>query len=359
MNYQILPIGGVWGGGMFSVPHAIADKYLKLASEYQLKALLYLLANGGVASSAEIAKKLGITRADAENIMDFWVAEGVLAQGTGDLSASAAEQAAMARPAASAVSEPVKNQAAESSAAEKNRKKKAAFEVSAPNLTPAEVQKIASEDSEIASLLNEAQVAFGHTLSFSETEMTVNLVSFYGMPPEVVLMLIAYCKNAKESGRRISPSYFYAIAKNWLEQGINTVAEAEKRLCEAENAGGFWQKLKQAGEFERKSPTEKQLEMIMTWRKDHSDELILHAASEMREAIDKPSLNYINTMLSRWKNAGISTVQQAKADSENYKKQKEGRASKQDAGKISRKPTYDLEKIKKNALNNTEIKAKY
>ena len=56
----------------------------------------------------------------------------------------------------------------------------------------------------------------------------------------------------------------------------------------------------------------------------------------MREAIDKPSLNYINTMLSRWKNAGISTVQQAKADSENYKKQKEGRASKQDAGKISR-----------------------
>ena len=96
MNYQILPMGGVWGGGMFSVPHAIADKYLKLASEYQLKALLYLLANGGVASSAEIAKKLGITRADAENIMDFWVAEGVLAQGTGDLSASAAEQAAMA-----------------------------------------------------------------------------------------------------------------------------------------------------------------------------------------------------------------------------------------------------------------------
>lgn len=61
-------------------------------------------------------------------------------------------------------------------------------------------------------------MAFGHTLSHCEMEMTVNLVSFYGMLPEVVLMLIAYCKGAKEAGRRIGSAYLYAIAKIGLSR---------------------------------------------------------------------------------------------------------------------------------------------
>lgn len=368
MNYQILPVGSVWSGGMFFVPQAIADKYLKLASEYQLKALLFLLGKGGAASSAEIAKKLGITGADAENIMDFWVAEGILVQNSGKVSGEAIREAVQTEPAQNSVSPLVENPAPAGNQALKNEQTaekaqkqaaKSEFKISPPVLTPAEIDKIGSESPEIANLLNEAQVAFGHTLSHCEMEMTVNLVSFYGMLPEVVLMLIAYCKGAKEAGRRIGSAYLYAIAKNWLEQGITTVADAEARLCEAENAGTFWHRIREAGGFVSKSPTEKQLDMIMEWRKNHSDELILHAASEMREAIDKPNLKYMNTMLLRWKKAGITTVAQAQADSENYQKQKENRAAKAKSGEISRKPTYDLDKIKKNALNNTEIKAKY
>lgn len=365
MNYQILPVGSVWSGGMFFVPQAIADKYLKLASEYQLKALLFLLGKGGAASSAEIAKKLGITGADAENIMDFWVAEGILVQNSGKVSGEAIREAVQTEPAQNSVSPLVENPAPAGNQALKNEQiaektqkqaAKSEFKISPPVLTPAEIDKIGSESPEIANLLNEAQVAFGHTLSHCEMEMTVNLVSFYGMLPEVVLMLIAYCKGAKEAGRRIGSAYLYAIAKNWLEQGITTVADAEARLCEAENAGTFWHRIREAGGFVSKSPTEKQLDMIMEWRKNHSDELILHAASEMREAIDKPNLKYMNTMLLRWKKAGITTVAQAQADSENYQKQKENRAAKAKSGEISRKPTYDLDKIKKNAKSNTDIK---
>lgn len=49
-------------------------------------------------------------------------------------------------------------------------------------------------------------------------------------------------------------------------------------------------------------------------------------------------------------------MEQAQADSENYQKQKESRAAKAKSGEISRKPTYDLDKIKKNAKSNTDIK---
>lgn len=82
MDYRINPAGGIWQGGMFFVPVQLADKYLKLASEYQIKALLYILSKNGVATSAELSKKLGIPAADAENMMDFWLEEGVLLSGS-------------------------------------------------------------------------------------------------------------------------------------------------------------------------------------------------------------------------------------------------------------------------------------
>ncbi len=40
MDYSIVPIGGIWVNGAFNVPLAVVDKYIRLASEYQLKALL-------------------------------------------------------------------------------------------------------------------------------------------------------------------------------------------------------------------------------------------------------------------------------------------------------------------------------
>ncbi|MDE5913962.1 MAG: hypothetical protein K2G57_00660, partial [Campylobacter jejuni] len=68
MDYSIVPIGGIWVNGAFNVPLAVVDKYIRLASEYQLKALLIILSTNGKSSSAEIAKKLGITSSDAEEI---------------------------------------------------------------------------------------------------------------------------------------------------------------------------------------------------------------------------------------------------------------------------------------------------
>lgn len=79
MDYSIVPIGGIWVNGAFNVPLAVVDKYIRLASEYQLKALLIILSTNGKSSSAEIAKKLGITSSDAEEIMEFWLEEGAVA----------------------------------------------------------------------------------------------------------------------------------------------------------------------------------------------------------------------------------------------------------------------------------------
>ena len=55
MDYSIAPFGEIWSGGVFNVPYALADKYIKLASEYQLKALLIILSYYGKYWSAQFS----------------------------------------------------------------------------------------------------------------------------------------------------------------------------------------------------------------------------------------------------------------------------------------------------------------
>ena len=335
MNYQIVPIGGVWQGGMFSVPQAIADKYLKLSSEYQIKALLMVLAGGGVASSADIAKRLGITDADAQGIMEFWIAEGVLT----------AEGASFANYA---------NQPAAQPAAEKPEPKSAKLSVKPPTLTPGETKAAALENPEIEELFNEAQVAFGRTLSHNDEELLVNLVNFYGMKPEIILMILTFAKSEKEKGSLISPNYIYKIVENWIDEGIVTVALAEEKLRAVEGSNRLWREISERCTL-KKTLTPKQAARVAEWQADFSNPVILMAADAMMENADKPCFNYLDTTLINWKKQGIKTEGDVERDKEQFRQQKKERENKAAQGKISRKPTYDLDKIKKDILNNTEI----
>lgn len=357
MDYHIDPAGRIWKEGMFFVPAALAEKYIKLASEYQIKALLYILSRNGVATSAEISKKLGITEGDAENMMDFWIEEGVLncGENSGNYVPSAGISSASSyhEPTVQAYPQETEQEKPQTDAAPKKAKR--AANVQAPVLSPSEIVAISADKPAVARLLNEAQTVYGRTITHSEQEMIVNLTEFYGMPPEVVMMLLAYCENLRTQGRAISAGYFYKTAQNWIEDGIDTPALAESRICELEKADAFWLSLKDAAGFTRKAPTDKQSQMIVSWRADFSEEMILYAAQIMSESIDKPDFRYMGKILENWKRAGIKTPDDAKRENENFERQK-AQKEKGRRGEISRAPTYDLEKIKKDALNNTDIK---
>ena len=332
MEYQILPIGDLWKSGMFSVPQAVAEKHLKLASEYQLKALLIILSSAGISTDEEISKRLGITVSDVRSIMEFWQAEGVVCpSGEEALKPEKLQKPAEAEPKQETKKPlPVK-------------KEKQEIKISAPNLSPKDIACLAGENPEIAELLNEAQEAYGRTISPSEQEMIVNLVTFYGLSYGAVLMLLGYCRREREAGRAISAGYFYKIAEKWLDEGITTVEEAEEKIRALEQGGRLWQTIKERAQISKKTPTVSQMEMI---------EL---AIDEMKENIDNPNLRYVDKILKNWKKAGIKTPAQYKKSLEEYKKKKE-EAENAKSGKISRAPTYDLKDKRKKDLSNTDIK---
>ncbi|MDD6728640.1 MAG: DnaD domain protein [Eubacteriales bacterium] len=331
MDYRILPFGNVWDGGIFNVPSLLVDKYLKMASEYQLKALLFILRNNGQSDSAELAKALGQTTGDIDNILEFWVEEGILS-----VNGTAVEPQIQ-------VTEPEP---------EKEKKPKAKDTMSPPTLSPKDIIAILRDDEKLRFLLTEAQTVLGRGISRAEQEMLINMVNYYGLKPEIVLMILEFYRAEKLKGRSIGISYVNSMAKNWAEEGIDNLADAEEKLKEIERSDRLWNEVTALTGIRHRRPTVKQREMITQWFDDFDISMVSLACDIMKENIPEPKLSYVNSVLKKWKKEGITSPSQVKAQQEEFEKQKNSR---KDGDKLKSKPTYDLEKIKQDAMNNTDL----
>lgn len=345
MEYNLATSGALWAGGIFNIPKSIVDNYIKLASEYQLKALLIILSSNGRASAENIAEILGMTAKDAENIMQFWVNEGVVTTNstqTAAFTANISDAPQSATPAPAAESTP----------------KKEKLTISAPVLSPKEIVAAIEENDEIAELMNEAQTALGRSISHAEQEMLVNLVNFYGMKSEIILMILGYCRAENERGRKITTAYIIKIAENWIEEGIDTIAAAEEKLCAIEQSDRLWNEILSLLGMRRRNPSRKQRDMVLEWGRDFTFDMIALAIEKTKDKMPEKPLPYIDKILKNWKKKELKTPDDVSKAEEEFQKSKNTvtKPKNTKTGEISRKPSYDLEQIKKDAMNNTDIK---
>lgn len=339
MKFRIAPFGDIWKDGIFNVPYTLTDKYIKMASEYQLKALLLILRNGGVATSCQIAKTLGTTVSDIEDLMEFWIEEGVLSAD------SKTDNISDVQPTPSKTPKPDKKPDLQIASAKKET-------LPLPRLTPKDVVAMCKDNESLQLLLNEAQAVLGRTISFSEQEHLLNMTTYYGLPVEVVLMLLHHYKNEKEKGKSIGFAYVTKMAKGWSEEGILTVTDADEKLMQIANSDSVWKEIVELTGIRHRSPTGKQRDMVCTWAKSFDMEMISIACDIMKENTEKPTLNYVDKVLQRWIKEDIKTPADVVRQQQEYKTKNQ---TKKDS-KLQSKPSYDLEQIKKDALQNTEIK---
>ena len=322
MDYNVMPFAAVWKNGIFNLPTDIVDKYLKMASEYQLKALLYIIRHEGRADSASVAKALGQTVGDIESIMEFWLSEGVVVADGCEIAPSPAP-----------VTEPAEEKA------EKTEEEKAA-ELS-----------FAAADQSISFLLSDAQRVLGRTISHAEQEMLVNMVQYYGLKVEVILMILEFYRSEKQRGKAIGISYVNAMAKNWADEGINSITDAEAKLQDIARSDRLWNEIVAITGIRHRRPTAKQREMVDDWFNNFDVAMITLAADIMKENTAEPSLAYVNKILKQWKKKNITSPAQVKAEQEAFEKSKANKKS----DKLKSKPSYDLEKVMSDAMNNTDI----
>lgn len=311
---------GPWNS-VFAVPTALVDRYLKMAGKEQLQVLLWMLRHGGEAVSPQaLSQTLGVDLDTILDALDYWVQEGLLTGKDGQLSPAPTAEPVVAAPAPT----PAVTGREPAQLPPKKR------------LIRPDTQHLAarmSESTEIRFLMQEAETTFGKTISPAMAATLLTICDDYGLPVEVVVMLIHYAKDVGKTGT----AYIDSVARDWAASGVFTLEAAENKLQELDERRQAWAKVQSAAGLPRRSPTKKEEDAAYRWVYEwkFTVEMLSAAYERCADNTGKFNVNYINKVLEGWYKNGVRNLQEL--ESLEAKKKEDREASK----------SYDIEELEK------------
>lgn len=317
MGYRVS--AGAWSG-MFALPSEVVDKYVKLSSAGAVKVLLVIFRNGGRVEEEEISRKLNMKADDVEDALEYWVECGIL-QKDGD-------EAKISK---------VKYEEEPCEKAEVKEKRTATQlkPLTSPikKPTPREIDKIGKQE-DVQMLLREAEATLGKTFTSSDTSTLIWLYSWAGIPADVLLMIIAYCKYVGKTGM----NYIQSTAISWVNDGIDTMEKAEEYIEKRYGQDEFERRIRRVFGLWGRAFTENEKKRLEEWREyEFSDEMYKEAYDRTVEATGKVSFAYINSILMNWNQKGIRDLGAAQEESKQTKKEKENAEQSYDIDEIERR----------------------
>ena len=373
---------GCWGS-IFAVPTDVVDKYLKIAGSAQLKVLLFILRHSGEQFDLEtISQYLNMDPFDVKDCIEFWSSFGIIAVNNNvitpaegvpilsqkniqnrpnDTTSESVNQTEKKNvgifspaqnhtpadnvridampPILDAKNDPIKPKQSEPLPVKKAEQEKSSDTVMARPLRPdpVYVAKRIREEKEIESLLNEAQYILGRPVSPNENAGMIMMHDNDGLPCEVILMLLTYGTSNQKGMRQIE-----AMGAAWAKEGILTLEQADEKIRELEQSKEAYRKIQSILGLEYRKPSAKEEENYTRWLNEwkFSDEMIKEAYDICVNAKGKYIPNYVNTILMRWNQNGIRTVEQVRAErSKAYQKNASGSNNSNDNG---RKSSFDI-----------------
>ena len=183
--------------------------------------------------------------------------------------------------------------------------------------TPAEIAEIMTENKSLADLCVVAQEILGKTLSPKDMETLYWFYDELGLSPEVISMLLEYCVS---KGKR-SMNYIEKVAITWHENGITTIGAAETYTSDERDKSSYYSSLRKLFGIENRNLSKTEEMFLKTWRSDYgmSEDMVALAYEYCVLQTTKLSFPYMNSIIKRWYEHGISTVKEAEADHESFK----------------------------------------
>lgn len=333
---------GIWGS-VFAVPNVVVDKGLKLASDVQLKVLLYILRNSDTQLTDElVAEKLSIHIDDVRDALEYWSQKGLpFVQGGG---VPASESADILSDHAQEGVDNTQISSPDSKVTDDSARKKLKSLSRTIKPEPAYVAKRLKADKNLVLLLDEAQRILGKVLSNVDTATLIMLHDTDGLPVEVILMLMEYASSINRANLR----FIERTGIEWGEEGIVTVALAEEKLKRyTENSDAFRRVSAVFGLKIGGTPTKKQLEFADTWVNvwGFSDDMLRLAYEMCVDRKGEMKMPYINGILKRFYEKGLKNpteVSEAESSDNSPKKNK----------KLADKETasYDLDQYENKSM---------
>lgn len=280
---------GKWGN-IFPVPSSVVDEDIKLASENQLKVLLYVLRNSEKQLENEnIAIALGINSEDVGDALSFWKERGLMKE-------------------SNTAKDVVKNK--DNSFKEETKPARKPRPLSrAQKPDSIFVANRLRENKELAALLEEVESLFGKPISNGDTATLVMLHETDGLPCDVLMMLVYYCHSIGKDNMR----YIEKVAVNWAADEIFTIEQAEERIKNMEMYGEAWGKVASIfGISNTGSPTKAQQENANRWINEwkFSEEMLREAYERCVNKKNTFNITYTNGILKNWHKYNITSLKE-------------------------------------------------
>ena len=330
---------------IFAVPTEIVDNHIRLANEHQLKVLLWILRNSTDNPDIdEMSTALKIEKSDAYDYLQYWVLTGILSGNDNTVSEKKAEVK-------SAPKEKIS-----SKAETKSDKTVAEDQAMPPPSKPssAEILTRLEESPEIGHLFNEAQLKLGKTIGYDGQCTLLLIHDHYGLPVEVIFMMIDYCVSIGKSNY----GYLQAVGKDWGVQEIDTIEKAAEKISSLRTSNSLWRDFAIAAGLALK-PTSVQLELIRHWSEDlkYGFDMILLAYETMVNSTGKCNLKYIDKVLNSWYEKGIKTPEDVDKDAKEFMESKKVKSNNTNKSSNSTPvaASYNLEEYQKKVIS-TELK---
>lgn len=260
MPYKLAP----YNGDTLAVPQIVLT-HLAQADGDTVRTALYVLQTGDT-DPRTIARALGLTRVEAaRRALQYWAGAGLL------------ENTKAAPPAVPA-------------------------EVNAAKIDLANLN-----DPYVSVLCEEAQTAFGKTLSRSEMQRLVSLYLNEGWQPDVILLC---CAEVARQGRRSVAAVARELAR-WREDGVESGEDAERYLRKVKQREDWCADAAAQFGIEPTALTRWERSAIARWHEEWGigremiDEALLRAGS-------KNTIRYVDGILRAWRAQGITTVAAAR-----------------------------------------------
>lgn len=186
-----------------------------------------------------------------------------------------------------------------------------------PSYSERDVLSAMDTDKDFRDLYGEVQRLLGRSLNTEEMKIVLSFVRYLGMTPDVVCVLICYCKEkARQKGSLRNPS-LRTIEKEayyWAEHGIDTMEEAAAFIQGQNVRNSQMGRLMQVLQIHKRNLTPGEEKYAGRWL-DMGFDMDAIAIAYERTCLNTGGLNwaYMNKILTRWYEAGLLTAEQVRS----------------------------------------------
>lgn len=218
-----------------------------------------------------------------------------------------------------------------------------------PHYTSDELTLYCKEHTSIANLFTVCEKHLGRLLSSTDQQVLYGLYDWLNLPLDLIEYLVQYCASNNHTHIR----YIEKVALGWVDQGIKTVEDAKAQASITKKYRTILKALGMTGE----TITKHQKELIDKWLNDYAFDIgvILEACNRTVTYSSSPSLNYLGSILDKWKEKGIRTLEEVATLDQNHSKEQEAAKSKGNKTAKSKNPhftttyshNWDLDELEK------------